>query len=250
LAQHPSSALFDLEYVRVLLRSAADGADTGGEAHFDNVRGVGPGNGKWCPSRTLTDDFQDGQRADTWLLSGGDSTAVGMEYNGELYLTVPVNVEGAYYVYRSARLFDFKDGGMAVELVQTPNEPGAAYMRATGRGQEEEGEAGSHTDNVLQIAFEDGKLVCNYAVDSFWTTVAEVAFSPTAHRFWRVRQAGDSIVWEAAPDGANWDQVGMVAPVPVDTSRLDLQLGVVTPDANPDPGQARFDNFNLLPKAP
>ncbi len=46
-------------------------------------------------------------------------------------------------------------------------------------------------------------------------------------------------------DGTSWNQLGLTSPNPIDLEAMSIRFGVTTPEANPNPGQARIDNFNL-----
>lgn len=71
-------------------------------------------------------------------------------------------------------------------------------------------------------------------------------YSPTAHAFWRMRESGGTLYWEAGPDGTTWTVLGQ-AVHNVDTSGMGLQLfsGYGTGQSAP----SLYDNLNMVPPA-
>jgi len=235
-ASRPASVAFDPRYAAVRLWVSAGDSALGGEAHFDNVTGSGPGNGHWCKATALRDDFAALEPTDDWLFIEADYDAVGRQYGSELVITPAPNTENSAYSYESSRFYDLSGAGIGFELTGVPHMPAEVELRADGDG------------GWLRLELgEDEQIHCAYFANDESTEVAAVPFSASDHRWWRIREDNGSVYWEASADGHDFQQLGSVSPAPFDLSRVAVRFGAATPTANPDPGQVRIDNFNLAP---
>ncbi len=151
---------------------------------------------------------------------------------------VPEVADDTYYNYIPSRFHDLTGNVMSLEVVQLPNPPAVVYLRAS-----------QGTDAIdMRLDLTDELLACSYELEAGATTVVEEPFSPAAHRWWRIRVDGGAIHWEASSDGLAWSSVAATSPNPIDDlTKADLRFGVSIPLDHPDPGHARFDNFNVRP---
>ena len=76
------------------------------------------------------------------------------------------------------------------------------------------------------------------------TTIASLAFDPVQHRYWQLREASGTIVWETSADAASWTSRGQ-APTPFDVSSVEVVLSSGTYLAIASPGVATYGHFDL-----
>ncbi len=230
--------LFDLDYVRVRLAIYANGATVASTASFDNVTTTGPGDGTWCPSHMLSDDFSDDELADQWLFVQSYGGLSGVRHNGELVVSLVPDLEDeSYYNQIPSRLHDLTANVMSLEVAEVPEAPAVVYLRA------------SQGPNAIDMRLTDDLLTCSYVLEEEGTTtVVEEPYSPADHRWWRIRLGGGAINWEASADGLAWSSVALTSPNPIsDLSKADLRFGVTAPADYPEMAHARLDNFNVSP---
>ena len=69
-------------------------------------------------------------------------------------------------------------------------------------------------------------------------------FDYAKHRWWRMRNAGDTLFFETSPDGVDFTVFGVTTAVPgLDRSDILIDaVGVIT-----SPAAVTIDNFNHLP---
>ncbi|MBW2455073.1 MAG: hypothetical protein JRI68_11210 [Deltaproteobacteria bacterium] len=237
-AEEQLDGLFDLDYVQVRLVLYSAGADPATTASFDNVTTTGPGDGSWCPASVLRDDFSDDELADQWLHRHGSGGISAVRLNGQLTISPVAELdEDSYYSYIPSRLYDLTDSAVSLEVIELPKPPATTFLRVS-----------QGTDSI-EMSLSEGMLTCSYGLEEGGTTVVEEPFVPAAHRWWRIRLAGNAIHWEASRDGVSWSDVGLTSPNPIeDLTAADLRFGITIGLENPGPGHARFDNFNVTPQ--
>ena len=74
---------------------------------------------------------------------------------------------------------------------------------------------------------------------------AEIPYSATDHRWWRIRDVGGMIHWDTSPDGVTWMNRRMLAS-PIALTRVMVDLSAENPSLAA-PGAAHFDDFNSAP---
>jgi hypothetical protein len=229
-----STASLPVDRVRVFTRLEADGAASG-SAQFDNLVSEGPTVPSWCPVAQLQDDFDDPDGNDLWWLTSSDDQIARRLFDNQLYVTLVPDRAGSSYLRRATQAYDMTGGAISIELVEPPTAPATVSLRAL------EG------SNGLRLELVDDMLETSYDADGTRTDVNAVDFDHDAHRWWRIREDAGALHWEASPDGSSWESLGLVSPAPIELERLSIAFGAGTPEANPDPGQVIFDNFNVLP---
>ena len=97
------------------------------------------------------------------------------------------------------------------------------------------------------IVHEGGFLYFQDAVGGVRGSLS-IAYSPTQHRFWRIRHntSGDTIVFETSADGQSWVAQRTIQRH-LSTSALKIELSAGTWRAETNPGTAIFDNLRLAP---
>ena len=74
----------------------------------------------------------------------------------------------------------------------------------------------------------------------------EITYSPTEHRWWRLRNHAGQFLWETSPDGRAWTtQASEPAESDPLVASIHVEAGTEGPD--PAPGTAVLDNFNVPP---
>jgi hypothetical protein len=65
--------------------------------------------------------------------------------------------------------------------------------------------------NSLGFWFECGNLYAFTFVNGVESLLATLAYSSTAHRWWRLRESGGVVVWETSPDKVTWTPAASAA---------------------------------------
>jgi hypothetical protein len=213
-------------------------------AIFDNLVVDAPSPGSWCAADSLVDDFSAPTHGRQWRDSVGDGNATVVRSDGMLFLT-PNPGESTGYEYRSSKLFDLTGSSVTVELAQALTTPGRTALRLTNSADwfafEIIGDPemmGDPTDPVLAVSYRSNNAT---------SPVVTEPYSPSSHRWLRIRDDAGTIVWEVSGDGASWDSIGSVSPPPFEIDDLRIELEAIADAANPEPGQAIFDNVNNAP---
>lgn len=89
-------------------------------------------------------------------------------------------------------------------------------------------------------------LGAEYQVNGTYTTITTTPYSPTTHRWWRLREDGGFLYYEYSADGAAWTAFASAAlPFSVDSLQVLLFIGTDVTNASTD--TAIFDNLNTYP---
>jgi hypothetical protein len=236
--QAPVADLFPMDYVRVVLGGGASaGQGSPGEARFDHLNGGGVPAEKLCPIGSITDDFEDGLESPAWARSWEDAPGMLSESGGELMVTfVPDST--AFAGLQSARAFDLTGSSIVIEVPVTPD-PAAAtviFLELNGPG-----------DNDVEMALDNGQLELGVEASDVYQEYGTVLHSPVLHRWWRIRESGNTLFWETAPDGKTWTTQLELSPVPIPIDVLDVEIGGGPYQPQASPGDAHFDDVNLPP---
>jgi len=245
LAEEPRSALFEMDYVQIRLTADNDDDLAGDTLIWDNVVASGPGTGSWCTVDTFTEDFSDPLPSRRWLNSGHDETATAKIVDGQLVLT-PNDGQDSDYFYRSSRLFDVTGQGVSVELVEALAAPSTTFLRLASADEWVAIAVSGDTDDPMADPTEP-LLFVQFRAAGETTTLGTVPYDAAKHRYLRIRDDAGTLVFETSPDGADWTVEGSQAPNPVTMDVMRIELGADATDTTPVPGQAIFDNVNILP---
>ncbi|HHH27542.1 MAG TPA: hypothetical protein ENK57_04215 [Polyangiaceae bacterium] len=244
LAEEPLSALFVLDNVRVRLEIDNNDAMFGDQVIWDNVTADGPGTGGWCDVSTFREDFGASYTDRRWKATTKSSTATIKVADGQLVLT-PNDGQNSDAFYRSSRLFDMTDQGVSVEVVEALAAPSTTALRLVNAtewvGFDITGDPDPMGDETMPV------LAVRYRSEGATNTLATVPYVPAEHRWLRIRDDAGTLVWESSPDGMTWNIEGQQTPNPVTMDVMRIELIADATDTTPTPGQAIFDNVNVLP---
>ena len=109
---------------------------------------------------------------------------------------------------------------------------------------------------LLQVAIDNQHTItlyvggttfaAEYQINGVYTTPATMAYSTTAHRWWRIRESGGTIYYEYSADSSSWSVLASAA-APFAVTNLRVSLFIGTTSANASTDTAIFDNLNAFP---
>jgi hypothetical protein len=208
---------------------AAAGAPT--EAVFSRLNAGRP-RAPWCKAATLTDDFAPGAAAPAWtaVVTGACSYT---QNNGEVRFTM--NGQGASYcAYESASAYDLTGSGAYLEIPAITNfHPPVRFFV----GVEDA------TGKTATLSFV-GTNQLEHAATGLASTLTN--YTAATERWWRLREAGGSLLWETSSDGRAWT-VKRQAAVPFALDVVRLELGVRTNATMPGAISIGTPRFNAGP---
>lgn len=115
------------------------------------------------------------------------------------------------------------------------------------------GAGATHTDNVLRVRintanyltifYEAGTLFFSKVVASAQTNIASVAYNPTTHAWWQIREKNGVTYWETSADGVNWT-IQTQQNNPIAVTALDVLIGALCFGADTSPAPFKFRYFN------
>jgi hypothetical protein len=106
---------------------------------------------------------------------------------------------------------------------------------------------GSNFNHQATFLVQAGRLSMDTAdADNRLLSHAQLAYDPTAHRFWAFEEQDGSVSFLTSPDGATWT-LRHRAPVPFPFEGARVSLGAGTWQAEASPGSVQFDNLNVGP---
>jgi hypothetical protein len=233
--QASKSALFELDYMRVRLELDNHSATADNGAYDDFVT-EGTSTGTWCPLDYLADNFDDDIRDGRWKRTGGHPEAHSREYQGQLVITLPPNVAGAAYHYVPSQPHDMTNRTAQVRLVQPANTPSTTQLRLNVEA------------DWAMFELIDGTLFARYSNAGTVVELQDISYSANSHQYMRLvhNAPGDQLTWELSGDGENWTQFALVSPVPFEMVAVEVRLGGLTQEVNPDPGELIFDDFVVI----
>lgn len=210
-------------FMGVVLAASRDASTAAFTGWFDQLNRGMP-IGEACPAFALTDDFADGVIGSQWRTA----TDQVVERDGHLVARVDLINTDAFIA--STTVYDLRDGELSLELPQQPQ---------------------GTVDTLLVVATEAGgramfrvRLGQIFASKNAGTDVGTEPYDPLAHRWWRLRVAGDNVYWEVSPDGTAYRVIGQANDVP-GLERSGIHFGIL---GNPTtPMEATFDNVNVAP---
>ena len=201
----------------------------------------------------LEDDFNDNSLEPAkWvpnnLFSGFTDAAVpAREIAQQLQMGALVQGQtGSHYNgIRSLNTYNFTGAYSYVELVQAPVSSTKADAMFT---------IGRDAHNYYRAYVEEGVFICQSRIQETKRNLFTAAYSPTVHRYWRIRhdQSTGNVVFETASANPSlseswvirysepWDNVS----VPLNAVILELKAGTWQPEPV-TPGTVIFDNFRL-----
>jgi len=201
--------------------------------------GTGGAGGTCAPGShprisSLVDDFSDGTPAPAWVPVGRCSP---LETRGEV-VVVPPTTGDEFCWYASVDTFQLRCDAVTF-LVAEATAPALGvqtfvYIDPTDAAE------------PINLILEGGGFQLGKTSDM---TSLGKAYDSVDDRWWRLREAADRLHFETSPDGKVWADLGSIPdPEPLDAVRIRFGAGTYMPLANP--GQARFDCYNVPPPCP
>jgi hypothetical protein len=180
---------------------------------------------------SLKDDFDDGVFGTGWNAPQVYSGASAQESSGVLQLS-PATTRT--YI-RSALVYNFSEATVSVEVTETlsliANADTCLIL------------TDSASTRMISLCQSATNLHASYHTPSGTvTTIATVAYSSVNHRFWRLRNASGTTLWEFSADGITYSLLGS-ASIPFALDHLSIQLSAAYWSSG-NPGVAKFDNLN------
>lgn len=202
-------------------------------SHLNTTGGTAPPPGV----AGIQDDFNDGVLASRWVTSQSGGTV--SESGGTLNLAPAANNGSVLLIAQSAEARSLRGSYVLAEVPQV-------IATSGNLGQRLEVKNGS---DKLTWKVENGVLTASVKLSGTTSTKAQATYSPTAHRWWRIRELDGVLYWDTSPDGLTWSQQASVATnsvFAIDAVTIQFYLetwgsGVASP------GIAHFDNVNLPP---
>ena len=185
---------------------------------------------------TLVDNFDDNVTDPTlWAVtvSVGPTAERLREVNGRLELRPPGTI--GYARYESVAAYDLEDSFTGVEVVQTLRQAqgaGTQFAAVTSAG-------------LVGFTQTRTHITLYKYVGPTYVGMQTVQYDPTAHRWWRLREAQGTTFWETSPDNATWT-VQYSEPTPFSLAAVNIRLEASvagTPVASP--GVTIFENVGL-----
>ncbi|WP_162463598.1 MULTISPECIES: hypothetical protein [unclassified Mycolicibacterium] len=98
----------------------------------------------------------------------------------------------------TAAAYDLTGSPVTIQVIQVPNFGSGTTQLSFRLGHQTDGEG-----DGFSIIWSGGYLLFSEWVSGVNDNTS-VAFSPTAHAWWRIRKAGGTIYWDTSPDGTTW----------------------------------------------
>ena len=233
---HATTIPLDASNARLIL-SAGSSLSTPSEARFDNLQPLGDPDEGWCAASEMKDDFNDGLRARAWGRAYSSSGCTLSETDGVLSVTGTGDPD-SWCGYNTGKRYDLRGSAVSVEVLGAlAGDTASTFLKVVPFNE----------TKAVQFVLEDDSLVISTR-DGSWNALARIDYDPVAHRWWRLREQRDAVIWETSPNGSDWTLVAQI-PAFLDLSAVTLEIGAGT-WANSEPpqlGEARFDNLNIAP---
>lgn len=190
-------------------------------------------------SATFTSTF-DSYDTGIWYRSNATNVAF---TSGQLVLTATTS----YHYLVSTGDYDMTDSHFAVEFVQNLNVGSNGSLSTYFRALDSSGDGSNYFE--FEIAGGPSGTVTfreKYNGSSDTTTGT---YDATNYRYLRLREASGTIYWETSPNGYSWTTRRSKSAL-VSVSVADVLLSTGRWAAESSPGNAIFDNLNLMPSEP
>jgi hypothetical protein len=216
--------------------SAATGGTESGGAGGSEVGGSGGTDPTGCMVK-IKDDFNDNQiSSDRWVASTDGNLEI-KETGGRLVMTAPAGAAG-WAGLRSLSVHDLTSCGVLIRVVSFPEDQGVFLAF---------GASHMTLNSSVEHLFANGELRARVIVGTQVVT-DHVIGDQSSGQWWRLRESGGEIIWEASVDGKSWNFLNSQT-MPFDPSGLAIVIGMGTL-----PGRATslatgasVDDLNLPP---
>jgi hypothetical protein len=223
--------------------ASAGAAGTGGSGGAAGSSGgaggsagaAGSGGGPGCVVN-VSDDFNDGSIGSIWTKFTNNTSIQISETGGELRLVMPSVSSAAFAGLQTDTIYDLTGCSTFVHVTDLLDPATKAYVNFVVR-------SGNNYVEILKTA---NDLQTKRWVDGSASYLVTLPFNATLHAWWRFRESGGAIYFEASKDGISYAQITSTS-APFDPKQVRMQLGVAAYQAELNPGDASFDNFNVPP---
>lgn len=186
------------------------------------------------PTNTPMNQLQDAFTGTTidatkWSTFG---TAAQTTQNGTLNVAPTANAPG-YFGIVSKQNYDLTGSSLLADVSQTTG-AGAAETQLM---------AELDANNRAVIMRSNNNLVARLSTNNV-NSDTSVAYNATSMKWWRIREAGNTIYFETSPDSVTWTVRRQTAKT-FDVTALKVRISVGTWANVAAPGTAKFDNLNL-----
>jgi hypothetical protein len=231
---HQEPDPFPPDMVYVYLCAGGDLA-TASEARMDELNPDGDPSQPWCPINSLTDDFEDGVIAAPWADSWGETGCTLEESGGEATILFD-GTPNVVCRYETAPVYDACDGHVTIQITEPLDVADAdMWMSAQFPGD----------DSSAEIAYADDQLRMTKRVGASTPMLFSTSYSPSLHRWWRIRESSGTLYWETSPNGNSWTSQTSY-PTGSDCSTTYVNFGAAVRDTwSAGAAEVHFDNFNL-----
>jgi hypothetical protein len=195
---------------------------------------------------SLSDDFGDATPGPNWSKYAG---ACANETDGELVVTLPAN-DHAYCGFGTKSTYHLTCDSLSFKVpAALANRVGGVqtfvYLTTADASDQEalillEKEAGRVVERrfIFTRGFQSDP---DFEIDE--------PYDPSNDLWWRISEAGGELFFSTSPDGASWNERGHGA-VPMSFDDIFVRIGAGNDESISDPGEARFDCYNIAPPCP
>lgn len=253
LSCHLVGGLGDLEYTDEAsggstTTTATTSTSSGGSAGSGGGGGTG-GTGTGGGGATggagfclipISDDFDD-ESIDTgrWSITDQQNIDVGENAAGRLFLAPWPNTTPAWGEVLSVATYDMTDCSVVVELPQVLANDGDLMTQFTIS-------AGTWQDSAGFVV-RNGMLASRVMSGGIETAISETNYQAGQHHWLRLREAGGTLYFETSTSAIVWSEQFQVTSPTYVTEAFVRFSGGAWSVASPAPGEAHYDNLNLLP---
>lgn len=213
--------------------TGATPADAGPPGDAVAAPDANPGATACSTTDLLSEDFDDGLGPETLWYSYSNSMEL-VAADGRLEATPELGADEASSGFESMHYYYLRDSTLSLEVPDyDPASRGAIRIV---------GEAGDPT-NGLEIQLVPGTLRFSYFVAGVKTTVGEVPYDATLHRYWRIREGGGKVFWETSSDAQEWVEHTQAPSAPFDEP-MRIKVQITYPAGLSAPLPVFADNIN------
>ncbi len=161
-----------------------------------------PGRAQAAAVGSLKDSFA-GTSINSTLWTAVQNQGAASESGGTLNLVPNANTGASSVFVKSNSTYSLTGSMAAIRAATMPN--------GVGGNVDTQFSLLLDGNNYVQWFWQENTLYAFYAVAGVRTTVATLAYSPSAHAWWRIRENGGTTYWETSSDGASYTVQGSVS---------------------------------------
>ena len=218
---HRRAVPFAIEHVQGVL-AAGDSGAAASVTRFDDLNATTPA-GQFCPVDQLHDDFAVAPLQPQWEPYWDTGCAID-ETGGALRATYTTGTGNAFCGVTSLHLWDLSRGdGVTVEGAAFPSRQNfVSYVAA--------GVPGS--DDRIEMTLDGTAFEYRIYAGGSAVAVHPMTIDRAQHRYWRMRGAGTTAIWETSVDRSTWTERWR-ATAPFALTGLELNIGFGHYDVSP-----------------